>query len=67
MKKKKIEMQDLGKINFRNNLKRIFPFLAFEYRQLKENELKNEKVLKELFGENENDLHKLEVVYKYQQ
>lgn len=59
-------MSDLGKINFRNNLKRIFPFLGNEYRKLSKDELNNEKVLKELFGEKETDLHKLEVIYKYQ-
>jgi len=64
--KKKVKMKDLGKQYSKDFLVNYYPFLRNEFRVLKQNELKSEKVLKELFGENETDLNKLQVVYAFQ-
>lgn len=64
--KKKVELKDLGKVHTKDFLKQFHPFLRNEYRAVLENELESDKVLKELFGENETELYKLQAVYAYQ-
>lgn len=59
-------MKNLGKQHSKDFLTNHYPFLRNEFRTLKQNELKSEKVLKELFGDEETDLNKLAVVYAYQ-
>jgi hypothetical protein len=66
MKKKVIEIKDLVKERKQNNLKHYQPFLNRKFRTLLPTELKDEKVLKELFGENETEFYKLQAVYAYQ-
>ena len=66
MKKKKVIMQDLGKAHSKEFLKNYHPFLRNEFRIVLESELESEEVLKELFGENETELYKLQAVYEYQ-
>lgn len=66
MAKKKIDMKDLGKAHTKDFLKQFHPFLRNEYRIVLKTELKSEKVLKELFGENETEFYKLSAVYAYQ-
>ena len=66
MKKKKVILQDLGKAHSKEFLKNYHPFLRNEFRQILSNELESEEVLKELFGENETELYKLQAVYAYQ-
>ena len=67
IKKTKIKLGDnFQRETNRMHLKRFFPFLKKEYRQLNKTDLKSEKVLKELFGDKEDDLNKLKVVYEYQ-
>jgi hypothetical protein len=66
MIKKKIELRELGKTHTKDFLKQYHPFLRSEFRTVLKNELKSEKVLKELFGESETELYKLEAVYAFQ-
>lgn len=66
MAKKKIIMKELGKVHTKEFLRQFQPFLRNEYRVLLKTELKSDKVLKELFGENETEFYKLEAVYAYQ-
>ena len=67
IKKTKIKLGDnFQRETNRMHLKRFFLFLKKEYRQLNKTDLKSEKVLKELFGDKEDDLNKLKVVYEYQ-
>lgn len=67
MAKRKIKMRDLGREHIKSSLLRSFPFLRNKYRELKPDELKDEDVFKELFGENEKvELYKLNAVYEFQ-
>jgi hypothetical protein len=66
MEKKKTDLKNLGKQHTKDYLASFYPFLRNDFRELKANELKSEKVLKELFGEDETDFNKLAVVYEYQ-
>lgn len=66
MKKKTVVLKDLGKAHVKSHLKMFFPFLRKEFRPILRTELKNKEVLKELFGENETDLNKLNTIYEYQ-
>lgn len=66
MKKRKIQLKDLKNDHVKRHLLHFNPFLKNTFRKLKADELKNIKVLQELFGENETDLSKLTAVYKYQ-
>jgi len=50
----------------RLHLQRLFPFLQTDYRKLNKSELKNLKTLKELFGDAETNLERLNIVFKYQ-
>jgi len=59
-------MKDLGKAHTKEFLKNYHPFLRNEFRVVLKAELKSDKVLKELFGEKETELYKLEAVYAYQ-
>ena len=64
--KKKIELRELGKAHTKDFLKQFHPFLRNEFRIVFKNELESDKVLKELFGENETEFYKLDAVYAYQ-
>ena len=66
MAKKVIDIKDLAKERQQNNLKHYQPFLNGKFRTVLATELKSEKVLKELFGDNETELYKLSAVYAYQ-
>ena len=67
IKKTKIKLGDnFQRETNRMHLKRFFQKIKKEYRQLNKTDLKSEKVLKELFGDKEDDLNKLKVVYEYQ-
>jgi hypothetical protein len=66
MIKKKIELRELGKAHTKDFLKQYHSFLRSEFRTVLKNELKSEKVLKELFGESETEFYKLEAVYAFQ-
>lgn len=59
-------MKELGKAHTKEFLRQFQPFLRNEYRVILKTELKSDKVLKELFGENETEFYKLEAVYAYQ-
>ena len=67
MAKKKIQMNDLGKVHVKEHLKMVHPFLKREFRLLDKKELNNKEVFVELFGESEPfDASKLRAVYEYQ-
>jgi hypothetical protein len=66
MEKKKIEVKDLAIERKQRNLEHYQPFLKRKFRAVLKTELKDAKVLKELFGENETEFYKLEAVYAYQ-
>ncbi len=66
MAKKKIELADLGKAHTKEFLKNYHPFLRNNFREVSKSELKSDKVLKELFGDNETEFYKLDAVYAYQ-
>lgn len=66
-KKIKIPLgSNLQRGTYKMHLKRLFPFLNNQYREIKKDELNSLETLHELFGENETDLHKLTVIYEYQ-
>ena len=65
--KTKIQLGDsFQKETHRIHLKRLFPFLSQEFRQLNKSELNKLEVLHELFGSKETDLEKLKVLFNYQ-
>ena len=64
--KKKVELKELGKVHTKDFLKNYHPFLRNDFRTVLKAELKSDKVLKELFGENETEFYKLDAVYAYQ-
>lgn len=65
--KKNIEMKDLGKSNKKEHLKMVHPFLNKEFRPIDKKELKDEKVFKELFGEEMPvEFFKLKAIYEFQ-
>lgn len=66
MTKKKVIMKDLGKAHTKEFLKNYHPFLRNDFRIVLKTELKSDKVLKELFGEDETEFYKLDAVYAYQ-
>lgn len=67
IKKKPLKMSDLGKSNYKQNLRRIHPFLRKDFRKLEESELKSEEVYKELFPNDKTiELYKLHAVYEIQ-
>ena len=67
MSKTKVNLGDsFQKETHRIHLKRLFPFLSQEFRQLSKSELNKLEVLHELFGSKETDLEKLKVLFNYQ-
>lgn len=68
MSKKKIQLSGLGNQHVADHLKRFYPFLKKEYRQISKNEIGKETVFRELFG---NDiplqLHFIKAIYTFQQ
>ena len=64
--KKKVQLKELGKVHTKDFLKHYHPFLKGKFRNVLSTELKSDKVLKELFGENEKEFYKLDAVYAYQ-
>ncbi len=68
MAKKNVPLSSLGSQHVKDNLRRFYPFLRKEFRIVKETELGNEKVFKELFGdEAEVNLEYIRAIFKYQQ
>jgi len=67
MAKRKLKLRDLGREHIKASLLRSFPFLRNKYRELKPDELNDEDVFKELFGEKTKvEFYKLKAVYEYQ-
>ena len=51
IRKKPLQMEDLGKAHIRENLKRIHPFLRKKFRTVQKDETHSLEVLRELFPE----------------
>lgn len=67
MAKRKLKLRDLGRGHIRASLLRSFPFLKNKYRELMPDELNDEDVFKELFGDGAKvELFKLRAVYEFQ-
>ena len=60
-------MTNLGKQHTKDHLRRLFPFLSREFRQLGADELSDESTFAELFGDDEQyQEHYLKAIYEYQ-
>jgi hypothetical protein len=67
MRKKKIQLANLGKSPKKEHLQLVHPFLRTPYRKLDTNELESEATFKELFGESAKvEIWKLRAIYEYQ-
>lgn len=65
--KTKIPLGDsFDKETNRIHLRRLFPYLNIDYRQLDKKEINKIETLHEIFGKSETDIEKLTVIFNYQ-